>query len=219
MESINAVEALKKIKNLLFNSAPVPTPAPAPTPAPTPAPAVFTDYTLQDGTTVVQIDNLAVGGKVTIAGAPAADGELCLQDGTCITVAAGVITAVTPKAADPAPVDPAPVPAQMSKEQMTTAIEKFAALHPDLAVILRALMDNAFGWEIRKKETEEAIALYKENFARVDAENKRLTEGTQELFKVVEQLAQQDTATPVEEEKKWEDMTALERFRATKKAS
>lgn len=59
----------------------------------------FTAYTLGDGS-AIEISVLEVGGDVTKDGAPAADGDYELSDGSKITVAAGKITVVTPKEAE-----------------------------------------------------------------------------------------------------------------------
>jgi hypothetical protein len=77
------------LKKLVFGPADVIPPAPA---------ALATDYTLKDGT-AVSIDKLEVGGVVLIAGAPAADGEYELADGTKLKVSAGAIAEVAPPVA------------------------------------------------------------------------------------------------------------------------
>ena len=93
---MTASERISKIKILLgLETAPAPTPV-------TPAKL---SYTLADGTEV-EVSELAIGGIVTVAGAPAPAGEHTLSDGTKIVVdEMGVITELTPATATPAPVD------------------------------------------------------------------------------------------------------------------
>lgn len=87
---MDATDALKKIKNLLFGEqAPVVEEAPK---EPVVAKMAM-DYTLEDGT-VVSVDELKVGGKVTVAGAPAPDAAHKLQDGTIVTTKDGVIVEI-----------------------------------------------------------------------------------------------------------------------------
>lgn len=106
-------EKLEAIKKLLFNAEQ----APAATVVAAPAAFELKDQMLQDGT-VIQVDNLAVGGQVVIAGVPAPDGEYSLQDGSAITVIGGLITeveAVEPVDGTGAAAAPAG-PEMMSKE-------------------------------------------------------------------------------------------------------
>lgn len=209
MPTFDAIGALKQIRELLFNTQPAP--APAPVPAPAPAPVQFTDYTLADGSTVVSIDNLAVGGKVTIAGAPAADGEICLQDGTCVTIAGGLITAVTP----PAPAEPAPAnPVQMSNEEILKKVDAFAdapsVSSKDISLILKALCERVFEWDLRKIKDAQALEVITTNFSTVQ-------KASQDLLTVVEHMAAEGITEPAEVDKDWNEMTPLERFRAVKK--
>lgn len=77
-----------------------------------------TEYSLADGTKVT-IDKLEVGGAVMQGEAPIANGDYTLEDGTEISVADGLITAVEPKTALAA--DPEPV--QMSDDHVNALID------------------------------------------------------------------------------------------------
>ena len=90
---MTTAEVLSKIKALFIDAPPTPPVVPA-------LPAAAT-YPLADGT-VASIDNLSIGGIVTIDGVPAQDGVIVLADGTAVTTEGGVITQVAAaQAADP----------------------------------------------------------------------------------------------------------------------
>jgi hypothetical protein len=197
-------EALDKIKKLVFNAEPVIPPAPV---------ALATDYTLADGT-VVSIDKLEAGGIVTIAGVVAPDGDLTLEDGTIITILSGVISVVTPKTVEPV----IPEEQQMSTpEQFQEALQKFAdGATPDmqgLVVIVKALFENVFGWQIKEQKDKQirdaAIATYQAGFT---AHQQAL----KELVPLVEKFSETVIATPVQEEKSFEDMSPVERYKFQK---
>ncbi len=104
---------------------PVVPPAAAAPAAPAASQPHAKDYTLKDGTTMVNITDLKVGGMATTAGAPCAPGDYELQDGTKITVGdGGLITAVTP-AGSGAP--PQFASAKDFADMKTTYETKFAA--------------------------------------------------------------------------------------------
>lgn len=102
---------LDKIKE--FFNAPIVPPAPSTEPIVVTA----TAHKLKDGSEISVNGDLAEGSSVMIGESPAEDKEYELEDGTKITVAAGLITAVTP--AIPAPItledQPAPAPALTSE--------------------------------------------------------------------------------------------------------
>lgn len=174
-------------------------------------PVATTDYTLQDGTTIVQIDKLEVGGLVTTAGAPVADGDYTLQDGTKLTVAAGAITVVTPST---------PIAQPLAPEDMSTPaammafIEKFddpanAASPNNLKIVLKALMQYCFGWEIKqaqeKAERDQAILIYQQGSFKT---NKCLTD----MLALIGDMEDIEEVVPEEKEKAWDQMSALEQF-------
>jgi hypothetical protein len=218
---------LKDIK-AKFNGEVVP-PAPAP---PAPATPTAKVYKLADGTeiTINQVgETPAAGDTVTIAGAPAPANTYTLPDGATIVVdAMGVITVYTAMAAPAPPPPPAPAPAPaapvtLSAEEVKAMYEKFATGSTEermsnLEVMVKALMECNFGYEIRKGQEAAAIETYKENlaslqtavdsakaemqsaFAKVEAQQEEITKHKQtikDLFELVEQLVETPTADPV----------------------
>lgn len=199
---MNAKNTIAEIKKLLGFS------VDEPAPDPKPQDMGGTKYKLADGSEV-SIDKLEVGGTVMVGDAAAPDGEHTLEDGTVITTAAGVISEVR---------KPEPVEEPLeTKEQMRAALEKFAeGAAPDqqkLVVIVKALFESVFGWELRheqeKAAREQAIAVYKQGF---DSQKEALTK----LTELVEQIADTPAEHPVENEQDWEKMTPLQKFRAQK---
>lgn len=177
---MTAKEILLKIKAAFDGPLPAPVPAPAPAPV---APAALATpmaktYKLQDGVTDITINQAgeipAIGDTVMIGGLPAAANTYTLQDGATIVVdAAGVITTYTAMAAPaPAPAPP-PAPAQpitLSAEEFAAMVAKFAVGSTEermgnMEVMLKALMECNFGYEIRKGQEAAAIEAYKESLA------------------------------------------------------
>lgn len=160
-----------------FDGTPPPPPAPAQTPAPIPGAKT---YKLQDGTeiSITQAGDLpAAGDMVTINGAPAPANTYTLSDGATIVVdATGAITAYTPAVAPalppPAPASAPPQPvtlSSMTTEQMTAMYAKFAGPVDDqigaLIIMVKALMEDRFGWKIREGQENAAIEVYKDTIA------------------------------------------------------
>ena len=83
---MNYQETINKIK-MLFEANPM-------TPTTSPDVNALPEYILQDGTKIV-VDKLEVGGKVTLDGSPAPDGEHQLQDGTIVETKDGTITEIS----------------------------------------------------------------------------------------------------------------------------
>lgn len=183
---------------LKFEGVPAPiVPAPA---VPAPA-ALATDYPLADGQ-VLTIDTLAVGGIVTISGAPAPDAEYTLADGSVVTTAGGIITVIVPKVV--AAVEPEEM---KTPEQMQAALQKFAdgVVDPNMqkiTTILKAVFENVFGWQLReaqeKATRDQAIAAYQQGFAAVTEENKTLRLALVEMNAVVEEIGKGLVEEPIE---------------------
>jgi len=175
---MTAKEFLLKIKAAFDFPAP-PAPAPAPAPA-VPVTPTATTYKLLDGTeiTINQAGALpAAGDAVTIGGVPAPANTYTLADGATIVVDAnGMIATYTAMAAPP-PAPPVPVPAPAPAVPVTLSAEEFAAMVAKFAIgsteerltnaeiMLKALMECNFGYEIRKGQEATAIETYKDSLA------------------------------------------------------
>lgn len=152
-----------------FNALPV---IPTPTPVAAPAPAVFGEGKLMDGT-VIKYDTevLGVGSIVTVVTEsgelPAPDGEHELENGDKITITAGKIEKIEPKAAEVIP----PVETPM------------AASNP-LVDALKALMEGKF--EAQNKEVNELKGIV--------AEQAKALESFKSFFS---SLVETPTGTPV----------------------
>lgn len=212
--ALDPKKAIADIKKLLFGDEPAPAPAPAPMAA--------VEYKLQDGT-AVSIDKLEVGGVVTIAGAVAPDGEYCLEDGTCITVAVGVISAVTPPAAAEPVAEEMKTPVQMQAALNKFADDVVAGGTPDIkkmAIILKACFEYSFGWQLREaseKDTRDAaIATYQAGFTKMEKELANHKEANKLLLELVEAFSEESKEAPAETPKDWEAMSALEKRRFLK---
>jgi hypothetical protein len=175
-------------------------------------PVAPTSYTLQDGSTVVTIDKLEAGGQVLPA--PSVEGSITLQDGTVVAHdAMGVIVSVTPVAAAE-PVAPLELSTPV---QMRAFLDGFAVDQPadlsKIVTVLKAVFEQAFGWELRQAAEQAtraaAIEVYKSGFSAQDEAIKGLIEAVQKLSEV-------EIATPLAQDKAFEDMTPLEQFRFNK---
>jgi len=174
-------EGLEAIKKLLFTDNPAPV-----IPAPVAPVALATEYKLEDGTPV-SIDKLEAGGIVTIAGAPAPDGQLKLEDGTALTIVGGMISIVTPVT----PVEP---PMDLSKQFAAD----FAAFKVDFE-----------SHKLAFTKVQADFAAANETIGKQDLAIKGLLE-------VVTTLAKTDVANPVETPVDFEKLTPIQKFRATK---
>jgi len=158
----------------------------------TPAPAEpqkFMEYKLKSGA-VVSIDKLEVGGSVTLNGEPAPDGEHEFEDGSKIVVASGLITEV--KKAEGAPVVEVEVEAMKKLPGMFSEMEQgFAAAKTDIAQLKQTIAEQ--------KNT-------------IDKQSETL----KQMFHLVETIANTSVQQPTEKVKSFEEMSALEKFRASK---
>jgi hypothetical protein len=222
-------ERFLKIKAAFDGTPPAP-PAPPANPNP-PAPPAGKIYKLQDGTeiSISQAGDMpAAGDMVTINGAPAPANTYTLEDGSTIVVdATGMITVYTAAAAPPAPPAPAapaapPQPvtlSAMTAEQMTAMYTKFAGSVDDqigaLIIMVKALMEDRFGWKIREGQENAAIEVYKDTiastpvvsieqmnsaFAKADEQAKIIAkheETIKGLFELIEKLVEMPGAEPI----------------------
>lgn len=101
---------LEQVKKLVFGEEPS---APA---APAEPVKMMVDVTLEDGTTILKVDKLEVGGLVTLNDMPAPDGEHKLADGKVIKTSGGVIVDVV-EAAPLIPEEMKQLPVQMAAHQ------------------------------------------------------------------------------------------------------
>jgi hypothetical protein len=220
-------ELLKKLRAAFLGE--VTPPAPPAPPAP-PTPTAKT-YKLADGTTEIVINQTgevpAAGDIVTIGGAPAPAGTHTLSDGAVIVVDAnGAIATYTAMAAPPPPPPAPPAPPQpvtLSAEEFQAMIAKFATGSTEermtnMEIMLKALMECNFGYEIRKGQEAAAIEAYKENLAplqtaleaataklqaasdKIEAQELIIAKHEQTitgLFELTEQLVELPTADPV----------------------
>lgn len=190
---------IEKIRQLFAEEMPPATPDPSAAP---PATASITN-TLADGR-IITIDKMEAGGTAMIDSQPAAPGDYTLEDGTVITVAdGGKISLVTPPAAPAAPVAPIDMSTPEGKQAAFESIQKFAVA-PEMAVVLKALMEYCFGWEMRqaqeKATRDQAIEAYRTGFNKQvkDAEDKvlKLETTLKQMFELVEELAAIPQADP-----------------------
>jgi hypothetical protein len=188
-------------------------------------------YKLQDGVTEILIsqasDVPAIGDAVTIGGAPAPANTYTLQDGATIVVdATGAITSYTAMAAPPPPPPAPPAPPQpvtLSAEEFEAMVAKFAVGSTEerltnAEIMLKALMECNFGYEIRKGKEAAAIEVYKETlaplqisveaatqkiesqFSQIESQKETIAKHEQtikDLFDLVEKLVELPTADPV----------------------
>jgi len=178
-------------------------------------PQKFDDVTLQDGS-IVQVDVLAVNGKVTANDLPVADGSYTLQDGTTIEVLGGVITELSA----PADQEPTEVEVDMSTpDKMKVACQKFATATPEQQqAMLLAVMNYCFGWQMKKEQEDAQVK------AAIDA-YKAVNEGTTTALKEVAQTMEQTFSLvkeignePIETPKTIiEPLTAFQKFQAEKR--
>lgn len=134
LKEINKIvpeDVKKQIQELTVKFSEIPAVAPA-NPAPTNLATV--EVKLVDGTTL-SVDKMEVGGVANIiseAGTlPAADGEYEAEDGTKITVAGGLITAIAPKEVEPQP--EAPEAENPMAQAMAALTARLAAIETEFA--------------------------------------------------------------------------------------
>lgn len=189
-------EAVEKIRTMIFGDM-VPAEPVIPASgnmAPNVAPvsgveSKFEDYKLKSGA-VVSIDKLEVGGSVVLNGEPAPDGEHELEDGTKIVVAGGLITEV--KKAEVAPVVEVEIESMKKLPGMFSEMEQgFAAAKTDIDVL-------------KKTIAEQSTTIEKQ------------AETLKQMFSLVETIANSSIEQPTEKVKSFEEMSALEKFRAQK---
>ena len=140
-------------------------------PAPVAPQKLDKEYKLEDGTPIM-ISDLNKGGAVMINNAPAPDGSYELEDGTMLSVAGGVITDILP-AKEAAPAAPGAPPATDFSQKFTAIEGKFA-------------------------EYEQKFAGYEKRIAQAEATINNQKAINQQLFEIVEKMADVPVADPIE---------------------
>lgn len=213
MKKLDKKAVVASIKKLIFTEEPVA--------------AEAVEYTLQDGTKCT-IDKLEVGGAVMIAGVAAVDGTYTLEDGTAITVAAGLITVVTPAAVEATEPTEMSTPAQMQAAIDKFAVEAAAGKVPDvgkLAIVLKAVFENVFGWELRqaseKATREAAIATYQNGFKALTEKFNNQQKANKMLVELLEEFMEVETEKPTDVTlpENFDSLTSLEKRRAFRAAT
>lgn len=150
---MNYQEAINKIKAIFDAQAPT---MPAMPGMENPATTELPEYILQDGTKIV-VDKLAIGGTVTLNGAPAPDGSHQLQDGTVIETVSGKITEITTPAEESADesvnTDMGLVPQPGPNPDVT-----LAPVSPEVKAKLEAIDNTLADHAAKHKMTEETMA-------------------------------------------------------------
>lgn len=164
---MNYQETINKIK-MLFEANPT-----APT---TTSPDVnaLPEYILQDGTKIV-VDKLEIGGKVTLDGSPAPDGEHQLQDGTIITTKDGVIAEIS-------------TPAEEATDESVTSDMKDVPApgpRPDVKIAEQMASINTKMDEFVAKQKTLEDAMAKQN------------EAMKQMMALIEQMAKAPVSEPV----------------------
>lgn len=176
-------EKFDKIKAIMLS---VETPPVPPTPPVETVKMAMTDYTLADGT-VISIDKLEVGGNVMAGEVAATDGSYTLPTGDEIKVVGGMISEITPKAAEA--VEPAETEMKKDLVAMQSHIKTIEA-------------------KLSKQETFEA------KFSAQDAKIEKLTTINKDLVALVELMATESKVAPIEKAKSFEDLTPFEQWKA-----
>lgn len=109
---------------------------------------------------------------------PAPDGIVEMEDGSMVTIKDGKIEKI-----EDSPLPPAADP--MSKEEMMAAMAEMETASPNdkMLKVMKALIENAFGWELREAQRKEAIELAKTMMSEVKEENKKLKNKIVEMQK------------------------------------
>jgi len=150
---------------------------------------------LKEGTPLMMVDE---AGNET----PAKDMTYDIEDGSKITTVGGLVTKVEPKAADP---DTA-----SELEKAKTLMAKFAdpatPIDPaSLAIMMKAVMNYCFGWEMEKADRDAAvtaaITAYKQGFKIVEdlvTEQDKKIVAYEEKFTAIEKLVADNSTTIAE---------------------
>lgn len=192
-------EGIEKLKGLIEKFG-------AEKPAPETVTENFKDMKLNDGVTIISIDGeeLTVGTPVYVmtpeGRVPAPDGDVILEDGTQLSIMQGLIAEVaTPEAEAPegeVAAEPATVP--------PTAEAQPAAMETKPKRVIKSQVEehvfNAHKEEVDAKvaELKAELESIKAEFETFKADFQKSVSFNKEVFSVVEQIAEQPSATPTE---------------------
>lgn len=236
-----AKEKFAKFKEF-FNQLAEIAPPPAP-PIPVPPVATASAFPLNNGTTAYV--NCADDGIIAIDAAdaifsdpamtiPLIDGTYTTADNALtFTVVGGIVTIATPAVA-PAPAETEmKTPVQMAawvNKRLENVKEKFSSTNPDMdnvIIILKAMFENQFGWELRQAQEAAtraaAIEVYKEAFTKQNKTVVQMMEAFKEIMPVLEAFSDIEIGKPTEEVvdeimtlEKFNSLSPLEQFRYNK---
>lgn len=169
----------------------------------------FMDFPMLEGDAIVRAEALEVGQAALLVAddgseSPAPEGEHALADGTKIRVdAEGLITEVViPEGEAEAEVEMKPI----TQEQLSKIQAAFAAGTPEerlanLEMLSKALMEYAFGWELREAESrairENAISIYKTAMSSIKADFEASKVKFSQVEKLVAELSEEPAAKPI----------------------
>ena len=174
--------------------------------APAGDPAKFGEGTLADGTVIRwQGETLESGALLEVQTpegefVPAPDGTHETADGQLVTTEGGIVTEIMLKEGDEMP---SSMKNDGSKEDVVAAFAKLEKFQVDenMKVVLKALMEYCFGWELREAEQkqirEAAIASYKTGFSAIEKKLENLTTAQGKTLEVIEQFSAIPAAEPV----------------------
>jgi hypothetical protein len=152
---------------------------------------------LADGTEIQSTaDSFTVGSDVMVGGAPAADGEYIMEDGSAIVVAGGLVTEVKEA-----------TPTDMTSEQLLAAISELSEQHKTLSETLTAKQAELEALTAKEKAANTELAIAKAEVARLSAlpAAASVTEVALAASKQKEKPA-----------KLWSEMSAVERMASLK---
>lgn len=152
---------------------------------------------LADGTEIQSTaDSFAVGSDVMVGGAPAADGEYIMEDGSSIVVAGGFVTEVKES-----------TPTDMTSEQLLAAISELSEQHKTLSETLTSKQAELEALTAKEKAANTELAMAKAEVARLSA-----LPAAQSATEISLAAATTNTYTT----KAWAQMTPKERMASLK---
>ena len=179
----------------------------------------FADAKLADGT-MVQAEAFEVGKELLVVAedggtSVAPDGEHTLEDGSVIVVANGLISEIKAPEVEPAQTE-VEVSFPMDATALSAIKQSFAVGTPEerlanLELISKALIDYAFGWELREAENkanrDAAINIYKQGLSKIKEDFTAITNKSNEaetklskVEKYVKELEDAPAAKPTKKE-------------------